>query len=616
MENNTLTRRQLFQKLIVRLTNNAQDKDPLFEKYSRKIYNGRKYASNFYKNKTTAKNTQTERIKPVTSSTNPYPGTFGTREAIHLLKRTGFGFKIADVDKLAKLSCSDAVNLVLKIDPVTASLPVNYYENEKDNADENKLPYGSTWINDFFPSYDPGNDTNGNRTQSLRAWSLGLALNQDITIREKMTLFWYHFIPIDFETIAQSPNDYANTNSARICYRYMKNFRDNATGNFKQLIRNIATQPAMMFQLNNQANKKGAPDENFAREIQELFTIGKDVPNVYSQADIVQAAKVLTGWRVQDLNTATEKTVFVADRHDTSDKQFSAFFGDTLIKNSGETEIVSFIDMIFSKSEIVSKYICRRLYRFFVYYDIDANIEANVITPLAKLFVDSKWEILPVLESLFKSDHFYDMANRGVYIKTPFDVIIGAMRTFNATHNIADPTNYELQYYVWTNFNWALNDMQQSMGSVPNISGWQAFYQKPSFHEYWINSSSIQKRYGYLEYLLYGIDIEIERNGDKTKIEVDLIAFIQQFPATTCEDPKLLVDECIKYLLPIDLSDDQKSSIKTKSLLSNLGKDDYWTQSWNDYLANTTDMVKADEVKRRLKELIVTIVRLAEYQLM
>jgi uncharacterized protein (DUF1800 family) len=615
MENSTLTRRQLFKKLIARLTNNAQDKDPLFEKYSRKIYNGRKYTSNFYKNKTsTGKNTETERVKPVTTSINPYSGTFGAREAIHLLKRTGFGFKKAYVDQLTALSLSDAVDLVLKIDPTTATLPVNYYENEKDGADENKLPYGSTWINDFFTGYDIGNDTNGYRTQSLRAWSLGLALNQDITIREKMTLFWYHFIPIDFETIMQSPNEFSNTNSARICYRYMKNFRDNATGNFRQLIRNVATQPAMMFQLNNQANKKGAPDENFAREIQELFTIGKDVLNVYSQADIVEAAKVLTGWRVQDLNTATEKTIFVANRHDTSDKQFSAFFDNTVIKNSGETEIDAFIDMIFTKSKIVSEYICRRLYRFFVYYDIDANIETNVITPLAKLFVDSKWEILPVLESLFKSDHFYDMANRGVYIKSPFDVIIGAMRTFNATHNIADATNHELQYHVWNNFNWALNDMQQSMGSIPTVSGWQAFYQKPSFHEYWINSSSIQKRYGYIEYLLYGI--EMEKNGATTKIEVDLIAFIQQFSATTCENPNLLVDECVKYLLPIDLSDDQKSSIKTKGLLSNQASDDYWTQSWKDYLANTTDMVKTDEVRRRLREMISTIVRLAEYQLM
>jgi uncharacterized protein (DUF1800 family) len=606
MRNNTLTRRQLFQKLIVRFANNAQDKDPLFEKYSRKIYNGRRYSKQPYKNYITAKNSETARVKPLSSTLNIYSGTWGTREAIHLLRRTGFGFKIADVDRLAKLPFSDAVDLVLNTDVNPPAPPVNNYENDK--PDENKLAYGSSWVDDFFKGYDIGNDTNYQRTQSLRSWSLGLALNQDITIREKMTLFWYHFIPVDFETVSQSPNEFANTNSARICYKYMKNLRDNAMGNYKQLIRNISTQPAMMFQLNNQANKKGAPDENFAREIQELFTIGKDVLNVYSQPDVVEASKVLTGWRVQDLNTANEKTNFIPARHDSSSKQFSSFFKNTPIVAAGEKEIDDFIDMIFNtNSEIVSKYICRRLYRFFVYYDIDKNIEDNVITPLAAYFVEKNWDIKPVLEKLFKSDHFHDMANRGVYIKSPFDLIIGTMRTFNASHNFADAANHELQYAIWENFNWALREMEQTMGSVPTISGWQAFYQKPNFHEYWINSNSIQKRYGYIDYLiLYGIDIY--KNDKKVAtVEVDLILFVQQFPDDICKDPVKLIDECIKYLLPIDLSPEQKTEIKFNSLLSTGDKDTYWSQAW---------VEKSDEAKKRLKVMMLTILRLAEYQLM
>ena len=218
---------------------------------------------------------------------------------MHLLKRTGFGFKKTDVDTLLGLSVTKAVDLILTVDATPPTPPVNHYNNEE--PDENGLPYGADWTNDAFVTNDIGGDTNANRTTGLSAWSLGLAFNQDITIREKMVLFWYHFIPIDFEFIKQSSNQFSNTNSARICYKYMKMFRDNATGNYKSLIRKMATQPAMMFYLNNQANTKSAPDENFAREIMELFTLGKEDGSLYGEPDVIQAAKVLTGWRVQNL---------------------------------------------------------------------------------------------------------------------------------------------------------------------------------------------------------------------------------------------------------------------------------------------------------------------------
>jgi uncharacterized protein (DUF1800 family) len=612
MENSKTTRRQLFRKLIVRLTNSVQEKDPLFEKYSKKVHTRRKYASEFYKNKITADNAskEAERIRPVTSGLAPYTGTWSSREAIFLLKRTGFGLKKPDVDKLTTLSVGDAVDLVVTINPTAPAPPINNYQFEI--PDENDIPYGADWTNNSF-AYK-GYYTNYNRVTSLKSWSISLALNQDITIREKMTLFWYHLIPIDTEDILNSGVYFMIENSARLCYRYLKNYRDNATGNYKNLIRNIATQPAMMCQLNNNANTKTSPDENFAREIMELFTIGKDVPNAYTQADIVQAAKVLTGWRIEDLDTPNEKTVFKPELHDTGDKQFSAFFNNTIIRNGGDREIDTFIDMIFTKSEIISQYICRRLYRFFVYYDIDDTTEANVIKPLAQLFVNSNWEILPVLKSLFKSQHFFDMANRGVYIKSPLDFVVGTMRTFNIQHNIADPTNYDLQYRVWRYTFEQASLMGQIMGEVPNISGWQAFYQKPSYHEYWINSDTVQRRSNEINRFFNGF--ELFAGTAKHQIEIDFIAFVKQFPATTCQNPNLLIDICVQYLLPIDLSTDQKNKIKTKTLLSNQAADYYWTNSWNDYLANPNDMIKTDEVKKRLKEMLLTIVDLAEYQLM
>jgi uncharacterized protein (DUF1800 family) len=615
MGNVTFTRREmLLGKIIKKLSKQAQDKDPLFEKYSRKIFKGRRYSSLTDKREVVnGKEVDVlERVNPVTTGLAPYTGSWTTSEALHLLKRTGFGFKKSDLDAIVGLTMSQAVDRILTIDNTPPPPPVNHYQ--PDEPDENNIPYGADWTNDFFPSYDPGNMTNGNRTQSLSAWLLGLSLNQDITIREKMSLFWYHFIPIDFVFVAQSSNDFANTNSSRICYKYMKMFRDNATGNYKTLIRQMSTQPAMMFYLNNQANSKTAPDENFAREIMELFTIGKDVEDRYTEGDIVQAAKLLTGWRVQNLNTNAESTVFVPNKHETSNKTFSAFFNNTVIPNSGAGELDLFIDMIFSKSKIVSEYICRRLYRFFVYYDIDEYIETNVIVPLAQVFVSNNWNILPVLDRLFKSEHFYDMANRGVYIKTPLDVIVGAMRTFNINYNVSDQTNYNAQYELWIRFLWQLQEMQQTMGRIPNVAGWQAFYQKPSYHEYWINSNSIQRRYGLIQYMIYGFDID--KNGLTTRIEADAIAFVKQFSNVICEDPNLLVSECIKYLLPIDLSLAQKNIIKSQTLLSNQTSDYYWNEAWINYNNNPSDVDLMNVVKNRLRNLLLTITQLAEYQLM
>ncbi|NHN27004.1 DUF1800 domain-containing protein [Flavobacterium jejuense] len=613
MRNKTFTRRALIRKLFLNSEFDSTQTDPLFEKYSRKVFNGRKYLAQEKNSKQKPKtNAELERVNPVTSGLELYTGPWTDRQAIHLLKRTGFGFKKTDLDTIANLSMSQAVDLILNIDFTPPSPPINNYE--LDEPDENGLPYGEDWTIDPFVDAETGNTTDRKRMNSLTSWMTNLAIKQDITIREKMVLFWYHFIPVDFDFIKASSNQYISGNTARVCYQYIQNLRDYSGGNFKTLIRSIATQPAMMYYLNNQANTKTAPDENFAREIMELFTLGKGSNSQYSQPDVIEAAKVLTGWRVQNLNTSNPTTDFVANKHDETDKQFSPFFNNTTIPNNGALELDAFIDMIFAKSEVVSQYICRRLYRFFVYYDIDPYIEANIIEPLAQHFIANNWEIMPVLEKLFKSQHFYDMANRGVYIKSPLDLFIGFIRTFSIETDVSDPTNYNAQYYLWERLDRLLSDMGQSMGSIPNVAGWQAFYQNPSFHEYWINSNTIQKRFAYLDYTFYGITLT--KNGLTTKIKADTLQFVSQFPNSTCLDPNLLVDECIKYLLPVDLSMEQKNIIKTQNLLSGQATDYYWTQAWNNYTQDPSDETKKSAVTSRLNSLFLTIIQLAEFQLM
>lgn len=592
------TRRNLFKILIARDLN---AEDPLFEKYRRKNYSTRRYSSS-----------ETARVGPVNSGLSPYSGVWTVNEAAYLLRRTQFGFKKADADSFITLGMTASVDTLLNFTNTIPSPPVNYYQPT--SSDENSLPYGSDWTQNVFTG-STGSTTNTNRTRGLASWNLGLALNQELNIREKMSMFWYHFIPIDFTTVRNSPNSFCSNNSARICYDYIKYFRTNCMGNFKILIRNMATQPAMMYYLNNQVNSKTAPDENFAREVMELFTLGKDPLSLYTQNDVVQAAKVLTGWRVKNLNASPTFTTYDDTVHDKTTKTFSSFFNNTVITGTGANELDAFVDMIFSKSVVVSEYICRRLYRFFVYYDIDAQVEANVITPLAQVFVANNWNILPVLDTLFKSQHFYDMANRGAYIKSPFDLVIGSIRTFNVNTTVTDPSNHNAQYGIWNDFNASLLlSMEQSMGAIPNVSGWNAFYQQPSFHEYWINSTTTQKRFSFLTSIFNGYNKTY--NGLTTRIEVDVIGWVKQFPNETCANPDLLVDQCVKYLLPIDLSTSVKNTLKIQNLLSNQTANMYWETAWNNYTSNPTNATNITTVKTRLKSLLLTIIQLAEYQLM
>jgi uncharacterized protein (DUF1800 family) len=616
-----LSRKDFFRTLTIK--RNPGPEDPLFEKYARKTLGPRVYSNelvSFFMQGAESRGPAESslRVGNVTSTLAPYTGAWTEREAIHLIRRTTFGFKKADVTSLAAMTASDAVNSILAIDTTPPPPPVNWYNNLAPDADG--IAYGADVTNHAFAtSTAEGQTSNHYRMDGLRRWMTGLAIGQTNTIREKMHWFWYHFIPIDFESIFQSSNSYINVNSARIFYQYMKLFRDNALGNFKTLIRNVATQPAMMFYLNNQANSATAPDENFARELMELFTLGKDPLSQYTQDDVVAAAKVLTGWRVQNMNTLTTSTNFVSGSHKTGPKQFSPFFNNTIINRivvaEGALELDDLLNMIFNKTQVVSEYICRRLYRYFVYYDIDANIEANIITPLAQTFVANGWNIKPVLEQLLKSEHFFDMANRGVYIKSPYDLVMGSLRTFNISANVSDASNYEAQYRVWGWFNdAACLPMEQQMGSIPNVSGWNAYYQTPAYHEYWINTNTVQKRFTFLQQIFNGFTLTY--NTLATVVKVDVIAFAQQFANTTIREPNLLVAECIKYLLPIDLSLDQRNAIKQSTLLYGQITDTYWTTAWDNYYNSPANASYKTIVTDRLKNLLYTIVQLAEYQLM
>jgi uncharacterized protein (DUF1800 family) len=488
---------------------------------------------------------------------------------------------------------------------------LNYYQNTL--PDSGGIALGSSWTTNNLTYVNANDGTNNTYRQiSLTSWSWGVCINDNTTIREKMTQFWYHFIPVNFDDVRNQQN-----NSATMCNDYMSLLRTNALGNFKTLIKAIAKTPAMLVFLGNQYSTAATPNENFARELMELFTLGKVPTQNYTEPDVIAASKVLSGWRVPSFVAAYPFAPgFNAAYHNQTNKVFSAFFGSTTITNqtgaNGANEFDLFFDMLFTQQQVtIARYISRRLYRFFVYYDIDSNIETNVIIPLADFIIASNWEMAPVINKLFKSEHFFDVANRGVMIKSPIDFITGTLRTLNInTTSPAGATQIVNQYAVWNYFqNYANTNLEQGYGLVPNVSGWKAYYQEPTYYQNWINSNSIQRRAALLTSFVSGFTTA------STSIKLDAIAFVQQFPNTTIQDPDLLVDIITQYLFAVDLPASYKSDTKIATLLAGQVTNSYWTTAWNNYIANPST-ANTNTVKTRLNSLFTTFLQLAEFQLM
>jgi hypothetical protein len=215
-------------------------------------------------------------------SLTPYSGTWGRAQVLHLLRRTMFGVKKDDLNYFLTKTMEQSVSELLT--PLaTPSPPVNDYQNYVSPTDP-IVPLGSTWVND---------PTGGNftypRLQSLRGWWIGLMWNQDRNIREKMVLFWHNHMPVSIGDVVTD---------AIPAYSYVALLRQHAMGNFKDLVRGITIEPSMLTYLDGKLNTRNAPNENYARELQELFTIGKDSTPIYTESDVQMAAKVLTGWQV------------------------------------------------------------------------------------------------------------------------------------------------------------------------------------------------------------------------------------------------------------------------------------------------------------------------------
>ena len=533
-------------------------------------------------------------VPEINNSIKKYKGKWGKDEATHLLKRTLFGAGREDIIHFTKISFGAAIDELFDLSEDTPAPPINNYNDDKYTDEE--IPGGQTWVTATKQS---GMNA-GKRRNSLKSWWLGLMIDQKRSLREKMVLFWHNHFATEMNQV----------DNASFSYKHNILLRKYALGNFREMVAAVTVDPNMLKYLNGTNNVKKAPDENYGRELQELFTIGKGPGSHYTEDDVKAAARVLTGFRIENKILAEAHGLFDPNRHDDADKQFSSFYNNTEVKGlkgkDGEAELANMLDMIFEQEEL-SYFICRKLYRFFVYHQIDDATEKEIIKPLAKVFRKNKYEIKPVVKKLLSSRHFFDINNRGTMIKSPLDFCVGLCREYNVS--FPDDTDYVDQYALYYVVQNTASQLQQNIGDPPNVAGWPAYYQVPQFDKTWINSDTLPKRNQFTDKMINGGYTK----GSK-KILIDVIAFTQTFinPA----DPNALIEESIQHLYTIPLPDAEKQYMKEGILLSGLEgqlSDHYWTDAWMK-LTDTTDVANKKDVTNKLKKLYQYLMNLPQYQ--
>jgi uncharacterized protein (DUF1800 family) len=520
----------------------------------------------------------------VTNTFDPYTGAWGFEQAAHLLRRTTFGPTYAQMKQATSDGLDATISLLFESQPLPAD-PI-YYNFE----DDPNIANGESWVDE--PTNFTISGLNGGRKRSLQGWSFKAIRESGMNIREKMLLFWHnHFVVSD-------------TNDSRFQHRYMTLLRENALGNFKELVELITVDPSMLQYLNGTQSSKNAPNENYSRELLELFTIGKgdaagpgDYTN-YTEDDVVQIARALTGWRHFDIDNLTQvQAGYNPNRHDTGDKQLSHRLNDVIITNGDENEYKNVIDIIFQQEE-VARFISRKLYRWFVHFDINSEVEANIIEPMAQMLIADNYDVQATLMALLSSEHFYDMSIRGCMITHPIDYLFKMVNTFELELNPDALQEYNILRRLFT----AMIPLEMIMYAPPNVAGWKAYYQAPQFYKIWINAVTLPVRMNYSDGLSDGYNV----SGFQVKLNVlNFVASLDN-PA----DPDDLITEIASILFAQPLVQEQVDSLKDSHGITN----PEWQDEYLDYSTGNVSLEPA--IDNKLKGLVKTMLKMPEIYLM
>ncbi len=374
-------------------------------------------------------------------------GAMGEAAARLLLGRSGFTPAPEQVRELAPLTPARAVDRLLDHSLSAAlTLPPAWVTEPTQAIRINRLPEEERKA--YFAE-------RGRRQSQLRAWWWQEMLATPSPLTERMTLFWHGHFATGMQKVGEP----------QLMYAQNVLLRRHALGNFSELLHGLARDPAMLVWLDGLNNRKGQPNENFAREVMELFSLGE---GHYSQQDVKEAARAFTGW---SRNNETGEFVYRPDWHDDGEK--------SVLGVSGRLDGDAIIDILLGRPEM-AEFIVGKLWREFIAPTV-GKAEQREVSRLAALFRESGFEIKPLLRALFTSPAFQE--HRGSLVKSPVELITGTLRLF------------ELHPADWPPLMAEAEGMGQQLFNPPNVKGWPG-------GDAWINSTTLLKRKTFLDRLL------------------------------------------------------------------------------------------------------------------
>ena len=375
----------------------------------------------------------------------------GYEGARHLLNRAGFGASDSEIRALAPLERAQAVDKLLAEGRREATLKPPAF------VDEPFEPYyrfarlkGDEQMAAVKVLRQQGGE--------MRAWWLHEMRVTPSPLTERMTLFWHSH----FATSQQK------VRSGQLMYRQNVLLRREALGNFATLLHAMARDPAMLVYLDNAVSRPRAPNENFAREVMELFTLGE---GKYGERDIKEAARAFTGW---SMDRDTGEFVFRRLFHDTGEK--------TVLGRTGRFDGTAVLEILLEQPQ-TAEFVTAKLWRELV----SPAPEAAEVKRIAAVFRDARYEVKPLLRAMLLSEAFWHPDNRASLIKSPLDIVVGTMRTFDI-----QPMDFRPALV-------ACASLGQNPMSPPNVKGWPG-------GEAWINASTLLGRRQWIDRVFRGTD--------------------------------------------------------------------------------------------------------------
>lgn len=461
------------------------------------------------------------------SSDNPWDLT----RAAHLLRRTQLGPDLYEAGSLIQQDPLDAVDAIV------------------DEAVGTPMPPDPPWLNETPPPRGSSDRERQAYQEQNRAHYVEISVDWyrrlfDEGLRESLALFWSNHFVTEFNVYR----------AATYAHGYLTLLRTHALGDFKALVREIGLTPAMLIYLDGRENIAAQPNENYARELFELFTMG--IGN-YTEDDVKEAARALTGWR---FNPFTNTVFFNPALHDDGEK---TIFGRT--GNFGYDDV---IDLIFEeRPEAVASFVAAKLYRHFVYDHEDVN----VVEAMAAILLENDFVVEPVVRTLLKSAHFFDQAFAGAKVKSPAQFMLGLLSdaAIDAELTPGDADIFRIAFRF-----------QEQLGQVlfnpPDVSGW------PGYRD-WISSASLTGRWTLVQ--RFGL------LGDPQRI-LDAV--------TDPSDPWIVAWEVAAHLSPIPFEEEDLESL-AESLLDGIPPYEWDPES--------------DGGRARLVNYVGYLMQLPEYQL-